>query len=71
MEPRQIGIYVNAIEGKVVRITSPYWLPREPDWVLVTNDPNATLLAVRDMIKAKKLMANPAEVTWTGLPLRD
>jgi len=71
MEQSKIGIYVNANEGKVVRITSPYWLPEEPDWRLVTNEPNATLLAVRDMIKDQKLMNDPSSVTWGSLPLRD
>jgi adenylylsulfate kinase-like enzyme len=71
MEQSKIGIYVNANEGKVVRITSPYWIPEEPDWHLVTNEPNSTLLAVRDMIKERKLMDDPSEVTWGSLPLRD
>ncbi len=71
MDPRQIGIYVNVKEGKVVRITSPYWIPTEPDWVMVTNDPNATLLAVRDLIKERRMMPDPSKVTWTSLPLRD
>lgn len=71
MEQSKIGIYVNATDGKVVRITSPYWIPEEPDWRLVTNEPNATLLAVRDMIKEQKLMDDPSSVTWGSLPLRD
>lgn len=71
MEPSKIGIYINAQEGKVVRITSPYWIPEEPDWVLVTNEPNATLLAVREMIKEKKLMSDPSNVVWGRLPLRE
>lgn len=71
MDPSKIGIYVNASESKVVRITSPYWLPEEPDWKMVTNEPNATLLAVRDLIKEQSLMADASEVTWGSLPLRD
>ena len=71
MDPSQIGIYINAQEGKVVRITSPYWIPEEPDWVLVTNEPNATLLAVREMIKEKNLMSDPSSVVWGSLPLRE
>jgi hypothetical protein len=71
MEPDKIGIYFNAQERKVVRITSPYWLPEEPDWVMVTGEPNATLLAVRDVIKEKGLMSDPSEVGWGSLPLRD
>ena len=71
MEPDKIGIYFNAQERQVVRITSPYWLPEEPDWVMVTGEPNATLLAVRDVIKEKGLMSDPSEVVWGSLPLRD
>ncbi|MFB3091988.1 MAG: hypothetical protein ACE1ZD_02180 [Dehalococcoidia bacterium] len=71
MDPSKIGIYVNASEGKIVRITSPYWIPEEPDWVLVTNNPNATLVAARDMIKEKGLIADPSEVVWTRLPLKE
>lgn len=71
MDPSKIGIYLNATDGKIVRITSPYWIPEEPDWVLVTNNPNATLVAARDMIKEKGLIADPSEVVWTRLPLKE
>ncbi|MEE8158742.1 MAG: hypothetical protein V3T78_05175 [Dehalococcoidia bacterium] len=71
MDPSKIGIYVNPSEGKIVRITSPYWIPEEPDWVLVTNNPNATLVAARDMIKEKGLIADPSEVVWTRLLLKE
>ena len=43
----QFGIYLNAAEHKVVRITSPYWLPEPPDWVYVTDEVNAILIAER------------------------
>lgn len=71
MDPNKIGIYVNPSEGKVVRITSPYWIPEEPEWKLVTNEPNATLLAVRDMIKERGFMNDPSEVSWGSLPLKE
>ncbi|MBI4200996.1 MAG: hypothetical protein HY531_01750 [Chloroflexi bacterium] len=70
MDPKKIGIYLNAKEGKVVRITSPYWIPEAPGWVMVANDPNATLLAVRQTIKEKRLMRDASGVTWGSLPLR-
>ena len=35
MDPNKIGIYFSSNENKVVRITSPYWLPEEPEWVMV------------------------------------
>ena len=70
MDRDKIGIYVNASEGTVVRITSPYWLPEEPDWKLVTGDPNATLIAVRQAIKDKGIMQDASDVAWTSIPDR-
>ena len=68
MDPTRIGIYVNVTESRVVRITSPYWLPEEPEWILVTNDPNATLISVRAMIEERKLMLDSSSIQWTSLP---
>jgi hypothetical protein len=67
----KFGIYLNASEGKVVRITSPYWFPEEPDWVYVTNEVNATLLHIRDLVKEKGLSAEAETVTWGRIPLKD
>lgn len=67
----KFGIYLNAAEGKVVRITSPYWFPEEPDWVYVTSEVNATLLAIRDMIREKSLSDDADSVTWGRIPLLD
>lgn len=70
MDPSQVGIYLNAKEGKLVRITSPYWIPEGPEWVLLTNDPNATLAATRQTIKEKGLMADPSHVVWGSIPVK-
>ncbi len=67
----KFGIYLNASEGKVVRITSPYWFPEEPDWVYVTNEVNATLLAIRETIREKSISEDPDSVTWGRIPLLD
>lgn len=67
----KFGIYLNASEGKVVRITSPYWFPEEPDWVYVTNEVNATLLAIRETIREKEMSQDPDTVTWGRIPLLD
>ncbi len=67
----KFGIYLNPSEGKVVRITSPYWFPEEPDWVYVTSEVNATLLAIRDMIREQSLSDDPGSVTWGRIPLLD
>lgn len=67
----KFGIYLNPAEHKVVRITSPYWFPEEPDWVYVTAEVNDTLLNIRQTIREKGLAADPDAVTWGRIPLRD
>ena len=67
----KFGIYLNPSEGKVVRITSPYWFPEEPDWVYVTRDVNATLLRIREIVREKSLAPDPDTVTWGRIPLKD
>ncbi len=67
----KFGIYLNASEKKVVRITSPYWLPEEPDWVYVTDEVNATLLKIRDVIRETSLANDPDGVTWGRIPLKE
>ncbi|HJO82248.1 MAG: hypothetical protein QF717_07930 [SAR202 cluster bacterium] len=62
---------MNAEEGKVVRITSPYWFPEEPDWVYVTDEVNATLLHIRDVIQEKNLSGDAGSVSWGRIPLKD
>ena len=67
----RFGIYLNPGEHKIVRITSPYWFPEEPDWVYVTDEVNATLLRVRDIIMGKSLAPDPGSVTWGRIPLKE
>ena len=67
----KFGIYLNPSEHKVVRITSPYWFPEEPDWVYVTGEVNDTLLNIRQIIRDKELAEEPNSVTWGRIPLKD
>ena len=67
----KFGIYLNAKENQVVRINSPYWIPEEPDWVLLTNEVNATLLNIREMAKDKGLSNDSGSITWGIIPLKD
>ena len=67
----KFGIYLNAKENQVVRINSPYWIPEEPDWVLLTNEVNATLLDIRGMAKEKGLSDDSGSITWGIIPLKD
>ena len=67
----KFGIYLNAKENQVVRINSPYWIPQEPNWVLLTNEVNATLLDIREMAKEKGLSDDSGSITWGIIPLKD
>ena len=67
----KFGIYLNAREGKVVRINSPYWFPEEPEWVFLTAEVNATLLQIRQLAGEQGLVDDPTGLTWGRLPLRD
>ncbi|SVA39312.1 uncharacterized protein METZ01_LOCUS92166, partial [marine metagenome] len=67
----KFGIYLNIESGQVVRITSPYWFPPEPEWVMVTREVNATLTDIRDSIKSRNLFAEPESVIWGRIPLKE
>jgi hypothetical protein len=67
----KFGIYLNAGENRVVRINSPYWLPEEPEWVLLTPEVNATLLGIRELAKETGASTDPESITWGTIPLLD
>jgi hypothetical protein len=67
----KFGIYLNASEGKVVRINSPYWLPEEPDWVFLTPEVNATLLQIRELACEQGASSDPDSIVWGRIPLLD
>ena len=67
----RFGIYLSPRDHKVVRITSPYWFPEEPEWVYVTGDVNATLLRIREIVRERSLAPEPDTVTWGRIPLKD
>jgi len=62
---------LNAQENQVVRINSPYWIPEEPDWVLLTQEVNATLLQIRELAKEQGTSSTPDSITWGTIPLRE
>ena len=70
-EQAKFGIYLNAIEGIVVRINSPYWIPEQPDWVLLTEEVNTTLLNIRSIAADKGLSTDAGNITWGRIPLKD
>ena len=67
----KFGIYLNTNTSKVVRITSPYWFPPEPEWIKVTDETNETLVNIRELIKEENMIPNPDEVSWGRIPLID
>ena len=67
----KFGIYLNSKESQVVRINSPYWIPEEPDWVMLTAEVNATLLEIRAMAQEQGLVADSSGITWGRIPLLD
>ena len=67
----KFGIYLNTNTSKVVRITSPYWFPPEPEWIKVTDETNETLVNIRELIKKENIVPNPDEVSWGRIPLID
>ena len=62
------GIYLNTKDGKAVRITSPHWMPPAPDWIFVTNEVNATMVSIREMVRAQKLFSSPEQIIWGQIP---
>ena len=67
----KFGIYLNTNTSKVVRITSPYWFPPEPEWIKITDETNETLVNIRELIRKESLVPNPDEVSWGRIPLID
>ena len=67
----KFGIYLNIDTLKVVRMTSPYWFPPEPEWVKITYEANATLLNIRELVKDNGLVPDPDQITWGRIPLID
>ena len=64
MQHERFGIYLNTKELKVMRITSPYWIPSGDDWLLLTPEVNATLLKVRETAREKGLASDPDKIVW-------
>ena len=70
-QTQKFGIYLNTKESTAVRITSPYWFPEGPEWVLLTPEVNATMLKIRELAREKNLVQDPDAIQWTSIPLRD
>jgi hypothetical protein len=71
MHNEKFGIYLNTKTSKIVRINSPYWIPSDKEWVLLTPEVNMTLLKVRELAKDKKLVSEPDKINWGEFPKLD
>ena len=58
------GIYLNTESNKVKRIGIGVHPPEGSEWVKVTDDPNATILAIREEAKEKSLSPKAEEIQW-------
>jgi hypothetical protein len=64
MQQEKFGIYLNTRDCRVMRITSPYWIPSGDEWVLITSEVNATLLKIRDLAREKGVVSDPESIVW-------
>ena len=64
MQHDKFGIYLNTKEYKIMRISSPYWIPSGEEWVMVTPDVNMSLLKVGEIAKEKGLVSDPEKIVW-------
>ena len=67
----RFGIYLNPKEKEVVRITSPYWIPEEREWVFLTDEVNSTLARIKEMVKERSLVSDHESIRWGSIPARD
>ena len=58
------GIYLNSQSNKVKRIGIGVRPPEGSEWVKVTDDPNAGILAIREMAKEQSLSPKAEEIAW-------
>lgn len=59
-----VGIYLNTATSQVARVSAPPLVPQGNEWKKVTDDPNASMLAIRTIIRRENLVANPDSITW-------
>jgi hypothetical protein len=60
----KFGIYLNIMDNKVMRISSPYWIPSGEEWAYITSDVNATLLKIRALAKEMGVASDPDSIVW-------
>ncbi len=64
MADRKEGIYINKSTQKVKRIGIGTIPPNGSEWEQLSDDPNLTLVAIRDLAQQKKLATGSEQVVW-------
>ena len=59
-----VGIYLNTANSQVARVSAPPLVPQGSEWKKVTDETNASLLTIRNIIRRENLVADPDSVTW-------
>ena len=67
----RFGIYINSSSMKAVRISSPYWIPDEPDWKYLTDDVNTTMVEIRRLAGESGMVKLPEKLMWGSIPPKD
>jgi hypothetical protein len=60
------GIYVNPAARRAYRASTPHTAPREPEWLLVSEDSMIGMSRVRELARELKLVDDPEAIQWTG-----
>ena len=64
MQQNQFGIYLNKKNNRVMRISTPYWIPPSDEWVFLTPDVNTTILKIRELAQSKSITSEPDRICW-------
>lgn len=64
MGEKTAGIYINPKSHKVRRIGIGVRPPSTAEWVQVSDDPNMSLLVIREEARKKQLTEDPDAIQW-------
>lgn len=62
--PNPAGLYLHKQDLKLVRISGVPTGPEGDQWVRITEDPNATLVAARKLAHEQGLTNEPDKIVW-------
>ncbi len=64
MAERKEGIYINTGTQKVKRIGIGTIPPNGSEWVQLSDDPNLTLVTIRELAQQKSIATSSQQVVW-------